>query len=162
MTLDQLEALTKAPCTSTMFVTPGTSLSWAAAGNFAETSALAGVVWPWLGTANQVNRTRVQAVIIDLIAVVLGRNRGVPAGAERHVQQPGADHRREVQQPLGEERRRQVGDGQAGPVEDPLRQPVIAHSLALCVLAGRLLRHVHDAFEACLFSGLSEIGVACR
>src|SRR5258707_15379370 len=71
MTFDQLEALTKAPCTSTMFVTPGTSLSWAAAGNFAETSALAGVVWPWLGTADQVNRTRVQAVIMDLIAVFI-------------------------------------------------------------------------------------------
>src|SRR5437899_351218 len=54
----------------------------------------------------------------------------------------------------------QVGDGEAGPVEEPFCQPVVAHSVALCVLASRFLRHVHDAFEAGLFSGLSEIG--CR
>src|SRR3989442_10699814 len=35
----------------------------------------------------------------------------------------------------------QVGDGEAGPVEEPFCQPVVAHSVALCVLASRFLRH---------------------
>ena len=37
---------------------------------------------------------------------------------------------------------------------------MILRGVAQRVLASRFLRHVHDAFEAGLFSGLSEIG--CR
>jgi len=51
-----------------------------------------------------------------------------------------------------------VGDGEAGPVEDPLRQPVVVHGVALGVLAGADLRHVHDAVDAGLLRGLGEVG----
>ena len=93
----------------------------------------------------------------DDAALVLGRDRGVLAGAERHVEQPGLDHRGEVEQPLGEVGRPDVGDRQPRPVEDPLGEPVIGRGVALGVLPGGLLRHVHDAVDAGLLRGLGEI-----
>ena len=93
----------------------------------------------------------------DHAALVLGRDRGVLAGAERHVEQPGLDHRGEVEQPLGEVGRPDVGDGQPRPVEDPLGQPVVGRGVALGVLPGGLLRHVDDAVDARLLRGLGEI-----
>ncbi|MGF6754000.1 hypothetical protein [Paraburkholderia sp. GAS42] len=56
----------------------------------------------------------------DDAALVLGGDRGVLAGAERHVEQAGLDHRSDVQQPLGEVGRPDVGDRQSRPVEDPV------------------------------------------
>src|SRR6266699_3314764 len=53
-----------------------------------------------------------------------------------------------------------MGRGNSRPVEDLLGEPMILRRVAQRVLASRFLRHVHDAFEAGLFSGLSEIG--CR
>ena len=50
-----------------------------------------------------------------------------------------------------------MGDGEAGPVEDPLRQPVVVHGVALGVLAGADLRHVHHAVDAGLLRGLGEV-----
>ena len=93
----------------------------------------------------------------DHAALVLGGDRGVLAGAERHVEQPGLDHRGEVEQPLGEVGRPDVGDRQARPVEDPLGQPVVGRGVALGVLPGGLLRHVDDAVDARLLRGLGEI-----
>jgi hypothetical protein len=54
----------------------------------------------------------------DDAALVLGGDRGMLAGAERHVEQAGLDHRGEVEQPLGEVGRPDVGDRQPRPVED--------------------------------------------
>ena len=45
----------------------------------------------------------------------------------------------------------------AGPVEDPLGQPVIGRGVALGVLPGGLLRHVDDAVDAGLLRGLGEV-----
>src|SRR5262245_385158 len=66
----------------------------------------------------------------DDAAPVLGGDRGVLAGAERHVEHAGLDHRGEVQQPLREVGRPDVDDRQPRPVEDPLGEPVVGRSVA--------------------------------
>ena len=45
----------------------------------------------------------------------------------------------------------------ARPVEDPLGEPVVGRGVALGVLPGGFLRHVHDAIDASLLGGLGEI-----
>ena len=89
---------------------------------------------------------------------VIGGNRGVSAGAERDVKQPLADHRGDIEEPLGEVCGPDVGDRHAGPVEDPLGQPVKCRSMALRVLSGGNLRHVHDAIDAGFLRRLGELG----
>jgi hypothetical protein len=94
----------------------------------------------------------------DHACLVNGGDRGVAPGAKRHVQQSVPDHRGNVEKPLGEERGPDVGDVQAGPVEDPLGKPVKFHGMAFRVLSGSLLRHIHDAVDARLDRGLGELG----
>ena len=73
----------------------------------------------------------------DHSPLVLGRDRCVLTGAERHVKDASLDHRGDVKQPLGEVGRSDVGDGEARPVEDPLGQPVVGRRVAFRVLASR-------------------------
>src|SRR5215813_3365193 len=96
----------------------------------------------------------------DHTGLVLRRNRSVSTGAEWDVQHSGANHRCKIEQPFGKVRGAKMGRGNSRPVEDLLREPMILRRVAQRVLASRFLRHVHDAFEAGLFSGLSEVG--CR
>src|SRR5215510_6082084 len=96
----------------------------------------------------------------DHAGLVLRRNRSVSTGAEWDVQHSGANHRCKIEQPFGKVRGAKVGRGNSRPVEDLLGEPMILGRVAQRALASRLLRHVHDAFEAGLFSGLSEVG--CR
>ena len=93
----------------------------------------------------------------DHASHVIGGDRSVPAGAERDVEQPLADHRGHIEEPLGEVRGPDVGDRHAGPVEDPLGQPVKCRSMALRVLSGGNLRHVHDAIDAGFLRRLGEL-----
>ena len=94
----------------------------------------------------------------DHSSLVLGGNRRVVAGSERHMQRPFADLRGELQQPLREVGGPDVGDRQPGPVEDALGKPVIGRRMALRVFASGDLRHVHDAVDPGLLRGLGEVG----
>src|SRR5215831_718096 len=74
-----------------------------------------------------VQRVRLVAVLTgvfhnphDNARLILSGNWCMAAGAERHVEQPGVDHGREIQQPLCKIRWPQVYDCEARPVEDTL------------------------------------------
>ena len=59
----------------------------------------------------------------DDAGLVLGRDRGVLAGRRTAGERPGVDHRGEVNEPFGEERRPQVRDGDRLTSRTPARRP---------------------------------------
>src|SRR6516162_2028339 len=93
----------------------------------------------------------------DHTALILTGYRRVPAGGERRIYSALANHRGEVQQPLGEIRRPYVRNVEAGPVQDLLGEPVVTRRMAVRVAARRNLRHVDERLDAGFPRGLREL-----
>jgi hypothetical protein len=90
--------------------------------------------------------------------LVLGCDGRVPpCSSERRENFTLPDHRREVEQPFGEERRPEVDCRHSRPVEHALAQPMLTGGLAFRIAARGYLRHVDDDFGPCFLGRLREL-----
>src|SRR2546428_14114474 len=77
-------------------------------------------------------------------SVLIGACRPLPKGKLNSLVRPNLFRKVRIDEPVGEKGWTQVRRRHARPVEDALRYPVVARSVAFRIAAGRDLRHVYD------------------
>src|SRR5262249_49174112 len=91
-------------------------------------------------------------------SLVLGCDRSVsPCGIKRREHSTLGDHRRKVEQPLGEERRPEVDRRHARPIEYAFAQPLLTGGFARRIAARGYHGHVDDDLDAGFLGSLSEL-----
>src|SRR5258708_23194273 len=120
----------------------------------------------WMGeldrTEKRVGLSDVRCRVLEYpdnkASLVLGRDRSVlPCCIKRREHSTLADHRREVEQPLGEERRSEVDRRYARPIEYALAQPMLTGGFARRIAACGYHGHVDDDLDAGFLGSLCEL-----